>query len=484
MTNTARLVSARVFWFCLLPYAWVVANAWRTFSGLSLAYISAGIAINSLVLASICGVTTWLVCRRAPVTGTRRWIPAAIAALCVTVSFAYSFLVFMQWNQVTKLACLPLVALAAFLGLTFDRASRAILTALILAIAMAAVQSSTHRRAPPPPRSAITAPTQSHGAKPPNIYLLMFDAMSETDYYSATFGRSPPWQAVLAHEGFRESVNARSSRPYSMQSVIDVLQERQMPWSAFGDSPIEESASLTIDSPSTGVDKAHAAGYKVAFLYQNNYFGTLHPLQNLDAYEPQRSIGFCSLAPIRVGLHLCRGTQKVAQRLTGQEDEVQAHHHVTNTFIKKAASDSSAWIVWSYIALPEHTNLTYRDYLAADKAEFIDTHLRNSQHATVMMQDYLATIGSLDPNAIVVIFGDHGILRSRGWRADPKAEALFPARLKEVDERGIALFTKPASFCADRIGNAYQLEKLLTDLMSCVDTSKPRAAADGSAQPH
>jgi hypothetical protein len=472
-----RLVSTRVFWFCLLPYAWVVGNAWRTFSGLSLVYISAGIAINSLVLACICGLTTWSLCRRASPAGIKQSLPAVVGALCVTFSFAYSFLVFMQWSQVTKLACLPLVAVAALLGLTFDRVSRAIQTALLLAITLAFVQSSMQRRAAPPPRSAIATPAPAPGAKPPNIYLLMFDAMSEADYYSATFGRAPPWQVVLAQEGFRESANARSSRPYSMQSIVDVLQERQMPWSAFGDSPIEESASLTIDSQSTGIDKAHAAGYKVAFLYQNNYFGTLHPLQHLDAYEPQRSIGFCSLAPIRVGLHLCRGTQELAQRLTGQEDEVTAHHRVTSDFIRKTASHSSAWILWSYIALPEHTSLTYRDYADADKAEFIDTHLRNSQRATMMMQDYLATIKALDPNAIVVIFGDHGILRSRGWRADPKAEALFPATLKEVDERGIGLFVKPGSFCADRIGNAYQLEKLLTDLMACVAVTKTEAAA-------
>ncbi len=477
-----QLLFNGVFWFSLLPYAWVVGNAWRSFSGLSLVYITTGIVFNSLVLASVHGLATRLILTRAAATRGGLLIAAGVGTLFVTVSFAYSFLVFMPWNQATKVACLPLVGVAAFLGLTFERASRALKTALLLAIVIACVQSLSQRLSTSLPRAVTEKKQPIPATKPANIYLLMFDAMSGADYYTMTFGRAPPWRAVLHQEGFREAFNARSSRPYSMQSVIDILQGRQMWWSTFGETPNEELSSLTIDSASPGINEAHGAGYRVAFLYQNNYFGNLHPLQNLDAYEPQRSVGFCSLAPIRVGLHLCRGTHRFAEQLTGQENEVAAHQKITSDFIKKAAADSRAWIVWSYIALPEHTGLTYRDYVATDKSEFIEAHTRNSQHATALMQEYLSTIHLLDPGAIIVIFGDHGLLRSRGWRSDPKVAALFPAGLRDVDERGIGLFVKPANFCDDRIGNAYQLERLLTDLMACVGTSKKEATTPKDRQ--
>jgi len=258
-----------------------------------------------------------------------------------------------------------------------------------------------------------------------------------------------------------------------MQSVIDVLQERPMPWSEFGDTPNKESADLTIDSPSAGIARAHRAGYRVAFLYQNNYFGALHPIRNLDAYEPERSVGLCSLAPIRVGLHLCRGTQELIGKWTGQEDEVVAHHRATKNFILKAARDTSAWIVWSYIAAPEHTSLTYRDYIAADKAEFTNTHRQKSRQTTEMIEAYLALIKAHDPGAVVVIFGDHGMHRSRGWSSDAQVRELFPPGSKELDERGIGFFMKPAGFCANRIGDSYRLERLLTDLMACVAEYPP-----------
>ena len=471
----SKLTPIRIFLLCLMPYVWVVGNSWRNFTGLSLAYISIGIAANSLLLA-IAYLAVSAIFRRTPDSRGKLAGLAATGALLVSISFAYSFLVFMQWNQATKIGCLPAIALVVYFALRSDRLANGLLGILFAATVLAFIQTSanTHTNVQASAHSSRVDQSensrqyiQQKAGRPPNIYLLMFDAMSESNYYAQTIGAPPPWQAALLREGFRESTQARSSRPYSMQSVIDVLQERPLSWSAYGEDPIRESAELTIDSPASGITKAHALGYKVAFLYQNNYFGMLHPLQNLDAYEPQHPVGLCSLAPIRVGLHLCQGTQHLVERWMGLRDEVTAHHEATSAFIRKVAQDDSAWIMWSYIAVPEHTSLTYREYVPSDKAEFLETHRRKSLEAVAIMESYLREISARDPSAVIVVFGDHGIIRSRGWSSDSKVQALFSPDQKAVDERGIGLFIKPADFCADRIKSGYKLEKLLTDLTVC-----------------
>lgn len=469
-----RAFAQRTFLLCLLPYAWVVANAWRTFSGYSLFYISLGILLNSAFLAILFLATESGLIRVESLRSRIRLVLWPLAAFFVTGSFVYNFLVFMPWSQVHKLASLPLVFALALTAMFSRRAFRAITFGLCLAILIAAVQTSMRNSAIPADaaRDGHAALQLDVAKNRPNIYLLMFDAMSGSAHYIRTQGDVPPWRRFLADRGFREVTGALSSRPYSVQSVIDILQERPMIWHDFGESPALESAGMSIDSPSPGVDHAHQLGYRVAFLYQNNYFGRLHPLRNLDAYQPERSIGLCSLAPTRVGMHLCRGTNTVVERLIGADDEVHAHRDETLRFMDHVIRGGHPWIVWSYIAVPEHTSLTYREYLQDDRDEFNADHRANSHRTVEIMHAYLDLIRARDPNAIVVVFGDHGLIRSRGWETDAKVRELFPRDLRTQDERSIGLFIHPADFCTDKLREGYALQNLLADLLQCTNLAR------------
>ncbi|TXI83684.1 MAG: hypothetical protein E6Q40_10645 [Cupriavidus sp.] len=476
MNPSVKSVVARTFWLCLLPYGWVVANAWSTFTGYTLGYISSGIVLNSALMAVSSGAVAVCAWRLMPRHRATLSIIALVAAAFILISFAYNFLVFIQWSRPQKLVTLPIVLIIGWFAISNSRAFLAVVAGLAAAISVALIQSTLHARsstAADIANNTRATPIAPSGGDEPNIYLLMFDAMSGSTYYQESFGVAPPWQTPLMANGFRELRNAMSSRPYSMQSIIDVLQERQMPWSEFGTSPDTETLGLTIDSQSAAIDRAHAAGYRVAFLYQNNYFGRLHPLRQLDAYLPERSVGVCSLAPNRVGLHLCRGTNVWIERLFGEANEVESHHQETLRFIERVNDEHRPWITWSYIAVPEHTSLTYREYSAADRAEFQEEHRANSSRALTIMADYLRVIRERDPRAVIVIFGDHGIIRSRGWDTDSKVRALFAPDEKALDERSIGLFVSPSDFCSDRLRDGYKLERLLADLLSCASKAAP-----------
>lgn len=341
-----QTIAGRTFSLCVLPYSWVAANSWHTFTGYSRFYISAGVVLNSLLLTAttvIAAVTARHV-PSFPVAARRLvWLGAAVL---ITISFVYNFLVFMPWAQAYKLATLPIVLALALAAVVSARAFKAIAAGLAIAVLLAIAQATLlgtgagKSRSPAPATSQVPAPAPlTTTRKLPNIYLLMFDAMTSSAHYQSTFGNAPPWQQYLISQNLREVPGALSSRPYSIQSVIDILQERPMPWSEFGESPALESANLSIDSRSPAVDRAHALGYRVGFLYQNNYFGQLHPLSHLDAYLPERSIGLCSLTPIRVGFHLCRGTNAWVERLLGETNEILAHQQETRRFMERIINE-------------------------------------------------------------------------------------------------------------------------------------------------
>ncbi|HEY1395730.1 hypothetical protein [Roseateles sp.] len=482
MSPSVKSVAVRTFWLCFLPYGWVAANAWSTFTGYTLSYISGGVALNSALLALACGLAAACAPRLIHRHKVAQAVLATLAAVLITVSFAYSFLVFMQWGRTQKLATLPVVLVIGWIAMWDRQAFRAVVAGLAAAIAVALAQNALPSRTQPSSQAAAPAtPIAPSAGQEPNIYLLMFDAMSSSSHYRESFGVAPPWQEALKVKGFRELPGAMSSRPYSMQSVIDVLQGRPMPWSEFGTTPDGETLGLTIDSRSAAIDRAHAAGYRVAFLYQNNYFGRLHPLRHLDAYLPERSVGVCSLAPNRVGFHLCRGTDVWVERLFGETNEVEAHHLETRRFIERVIDERRPWITWSYIAVPEHTSLTYREYSEADRAEFQEEHRVNSARALAIMEDYLQLIRERDPRAVVVVFGDHGLIQSRGWDSDAKVHDLFSADQKTKDERSIGLFVSPAGFCDSRLRDDYSLEHLLTDLIAC---ARPAPSVQAPPAPH
>jgi len=182
-----KTLAWRTFSLCVLPYLWVAANSWHTFTGYSLLYISTGVVLNSVLLAAttaIASSTARHVPRFAVTVHRLVWLSAATL---ITVSFVYNFLVFMRWNQGYKLAVLPIVFGLALAATGHARAFRAITTGLWVAVLLAGTQTVVRAIEASPSNQLKLVPPHAleQGQRSQrNIYLLMFDAMSESSYFA------------------------------------------------------------------------------------------------------------------------------------------------------------------------------------------------------------------------------------------------------------------------------------------------------------
>ena len=82
-----------------------------------------------------------------------------------------------------------------------------------------------------------------------------------------------------------------------------------------------------------------------------------------------------------------------------------------------------------------------------------------------------AYIAAKDPNAVIVVFGDHGTLRFRGITADKvfTEKPLVPLHKVLLDQNGVMLAVYPKDFCVNRIGDGFSTKALTENIIACLN---------------
>jgi hypothetical protein len=118
------------------------------------------------------------------------------------------------------------------------------------------------------------------------------------------------------------------------------------------------------------------------------------------------------------------------------------------------AGEVGPWLTFSHVAVPGH-GPTDKDWRALETFEktFVDLTVRANVHMLAVMD----AIAAKDPQAIVVIIGDHGAWRYRGvWTVDPdpnrafEKEGLAPETVTN-DLFGVMIAVRSAGRCDDYV---------------------------------
>ena len=190
-------------------------------------------------------------------------------------------------------------------------------------------------------------------------------------------------------------------------------------------------------------------GYKVLSSFQNEYFGQkgrfvdeyLIPPNNAGqcafglAWYHFQSMGFCEI-----------------RRAVAVESNFRAHspiHHViqVTTAIAQKAQDDSPWFFFVNINAPLHTDLNYH-HTPEFQQHFRGIFTQSSQHAARYMSAIIYTIQKHDPDAVVLITGDHGASLSRHTPHD-KLENPNTFRFVFLDAHAVMAALYPANACAE-----------------------------------
>jgi hypothetical protein len=85
----------------------------------------------------------------------------------------------------------------------------------------------------------------------------------------------------------------------------------------------------------------------------------------------------------------------------------------------------------------------------------------------MLMKEIVGHIRKHDPDAIMLIFGDHGALLTRGME-EGESNAVYTAEDVVLDRYGVTFAVFPADFCRDRFRAGYALANIMVDVVQCM----------------
>jgi hypothetical protein len=159
-------------------------------------------------------------------------------------------------------------------------------------------------------------------------------------------------------------------------------------------------------------------GYRVQYVHGIDYFVTEQG--TLDFLFPQEPL----YAALRVyGSPLFNAIAGERQVLAGRRSVEEQKSMLLSRLPREPGAGGDPWFTFAHVALPGHgpTTKTWLD-LEYFEREFVERTIESNVHSL----DLIDRIRAKDPNAIIVIFGDHGAWRYRRvWSLDADPNRAF-----------------------------------------------------------
>jgi hypothetical protein len=294
------------------------------------------------------------------------------------------------------------------------------------------------------------------------IYLIGFDALIS----KAAFNRfmelpgEPVWNATLEDLGFNVSTDAIAAGNATRPSFNNLLNlgngvDVENPGKFF--SKIELNPAYRV---------FNEAGYQVQFLSSTSYFGTGIG-KSIAHFYPSALSGFCDFIPQSFGILMCRKpVRKFLRNLMGEFSEPNAleSHFLERIEITK---NQPNWVTVAYLLSPGHTP-SYGEYRFDDvvaKQKYISNFQVKSVEASAKINKIVSSILHLQPEAIIIVFGDHGAWMTRGAEV---GKSPYTKEEIDLDQLGITFAVYPSDFCSRHFKKGYRVEKLVPNLMDCL----------------
>jgi hypothetical protein len=312
---------------------------------------------------------------------------------------------------------------------------------------------------------------QSEGAArfaaTPNVYAISFESLVSPRalalLYSA--GEAPHFDLLRSH-GFRVLERAYSADWATLPSLARILDF---------DVELATAAQMRAVFGSANTTYRHfkANGYQISFIYSSNYMGVNRG--GADYFYPAVSFSTCHFLSERYGYFACAPgfVRLVNRELFQAQGHLPADQHVQliNDRVDAIMAAGRPGLVVSHIDSPAHTDLDhdYRDQAAHDR--FIGAARARLPEVARHLERLLGHIRQRDPEAVILIYSDHGAWMTRGMTAEQASAGTpqFPRAAVVEDRHGVvALAVYPADFCADRLGDGASTLFLMKDLIACL----------------
>ena len=284
----------------------------------------------------------------------------------------------------------------------------------------------------------------------PNLYVLSFEAFTDARVLHEHFGASPEGTALHATLRARArpvgALYANGAHTITSFNLIASLGEEAF-HRALEAVPWNRLVLFAGSRRSPLFELLRSNGYRVVTGYPAAYFAA-EGGPGVDAHLAMWERAACELMRFQGSERAFWGycaTDEVRE-LLGPETEDARHERLME--VVRAVEPGARQFTWVHFGLPGHTPWPDYRHSMAERDSFRTWYLERSGTAGRWLDGLLDHIGRHDPQAIVLIFGDHGVIASMGRAGD--MERTFVLR----DRFSVAGGIFPPEACREEIDEA------------------------------
>jgi hypothetical protein len=443
--------------FSLAVAAWPIGTSAEEITPAEFAILAAAFV---LVVAVQCGAL-WIVSRFAS-----GWLLDALVVLLIAANaYHFAFLTF-EGRTVIRMGLSLAIGLGAgaLLRAGVSQTKALMFTLIFAALSLGQYAYGRVSMSEAEAKRTTSVPGSMALKSDRNVYLISTESLHSPYAFRRLYGiEQAPHVAYLKSEGFRVL-----ERSYSVDTNTRRSYRRIMEFS----KPLANSWELNriFRFGNSTFQSFQDAGYGVQFIYISNYMGLNHALVD-HAYPP---LGFyvCDNQRQNFFYFICRAPVRslVNSIVFGIPGKVSVSEEIAHLKerIGVAAADAKPWLTISHIAFPTHTADTHSYDDVSEREEFRATTQGRMPQIADHYRQIVTTIKERDPDAIIVTFGDHGMLMSRGM-ASAKPNSFFSTEDYIEDRYGAMLGVYPADFCSKRIFEGSSTRLLVKNVIECLN---------------
>jgi len=292
----------------------------------------------------------------------------------------------------------------------------------------------------------------------PNLYFVSLDGLAPQVLQQEYLDIDSTHLMDLLNAEFRRLPNLFSESPWSRLSLNSVVSlHPEIYWTAHESLPgpgFVDPGFIVGTSPSPLFDILGANGYETTFLFHNRYFGDLKG-PYLDNLVTNQSRAICSLLDPSIRRIAFWGYCNLPFTDHAELEDRQGDWTTDEIArIVRSSSEAEPAFVLAYFKYPGHTQRTF-DYYEVDLRDaYRDRWIDRSNQAARFLAQVIDTLKEEDPDAILFVFGDHGIRLSVNVAFEDDPEFVIK------DHYGAYGGIYPPDVCASYFDDALQYDYL------------------------